>query len=77
MKNKMQLGSVVTLDNDIKYLVSNITIYNDITYYLLVDTNELSNFMIVYQTDSDEIESVEDQNLLERLILLMTKDMLK
>lgn len=73
----MQLGSVVTLDNDIKYLVSNITIYNDITYYLLVDTNELSNFMIVYQTDSDEIESVEDQNLLERLILLMTKDMLK
>lgn len=77
MKNKMEIGSVLTLDDNNKYLVSNETVYNDITYYLIVDLKDINNYKIVYIVGSDELESVEDPSLLERLFLIMTKNMLE
>ncbi|NLA32641.1 MAG: hypothetical protein GX864_01655, partial [Mollicutes bacterium] len=59
MKNKMEIGSVLTLDDNNKYLVSNETVYNDITYYLIVDLKDINNYKIVYIVGSDELESVE------------------
>ena len=72
----MEIGSILTLDDNNKYLVSNSADYEGKTYYLIVDVKDMNNFKIVFVTDIDELESVEDQSLLERLILIMTKNML-
>ena len=76
MKNSIELGDFVTLEDDVQYQVCNILDYEEEKYFLFIDLNNLKNSKILYFEGNDLIE-VEDPKLLEKLTLHMTKNVLK
>ncbi len=73
----MGINDIITLSDERKYIVTNLKKYKGVTYYLIIDIDEVTKYKIVYESGLDELSELEDQNLLSRVILLMTKDVIK
>lgn len=63
----LNIKDIVTLNDDNKYQVVSKTIYEGITYYYLVDINDISNIKFLYE-NIDRLTEVEDQELIRLLL---------
>lgn len=63
----MNIKDIVTLSDDHKYQVVSKTIYEETTYYYLVDITDISNIKILYE-NIDRLTEVEDSELVSLLL---------
>lgn len=63
----MNIKDIVTLSDDHKYQVVSKTIYEDTTYYYLVDLNDITNIKFLYE-NIDHLTEVEDAELISILL---------
>lgn len=63
----MNIKDVVTLNDKNKYQVVSKTVYEETTYYYLVDINNISNVKFLYE-NIDKLTEVEDQQLVKLLL---------
>lgn len=75
MKDKIEIGDIVTLTNDKEYTVTRTLEHDGVFYYLFVDISELSNSKVLY-IDGEYLVEVEDLDLLGKITLLMTKEVM-
>lgn len=76
MRNNMEIGSIVSLSDNLKYIVTNKINYQEQIYYLIIDINNISNHKIVFFSSNDEVEEIDNPNLLEKIVLLMSKNII-
>ncbi len=65
---------ILTLDNNIKYIVSAIIKHNNIDYYFLCEENNPRKYMFCYLKENKLIR-VEDSKLIELLSLKIAKEL--
>lgn len=63
----MNIKDIVTLNDNNKYQVISKTNYDNITYYYLIDINDISNIKFLYEHDRFLTE-VEDSELIKKLL---------
>lgn len=63
----MNIKDIVTLSDDNKYQVVSKTVYEGLTYYYLVDINDISNIKFLYE-NIDRLTEVEDPELIQKLL---------
>lgn len=63
----MAIKDLVTLSDQNEYLVVSKIDYEFINYYYLVDINEISNVLFLYE-NGDKLTEVEDPELTKRLL---------
>jgi hypothetical protein len=59
LKMKIELMDHITLENNRNYIVSNITKFNNMEYYLLLNIDDDSDIMIAY-LDNSNLVSIEN-----------------
>lgn len=69
----IEITNLVTLSDDNEYVVVSKTVYNNVTYYYLVDINNNKNIKFLYQ-DNDELVEIEDDELIKRLLPLFLEE---
>jgi len=76
MKNNIEVFDTLTLDDDNKYLVSAKAENEGINYYLLVDTSNNTNVLILEEflvNDEIHMRTVEDKNVMDKIMPLFLK----
>lgn len=63
----MNIKDIVTLSDDNQYQVISKTIHEGITYYYLVDMNDITNIKFLYE-NIDKLTEVEDPELIQELL---------
>lgn len=63
----MNIKDIVTLSDDHKYQVVSKIIYEETTYYYLVDITDISNIKVLYE-NIDHLTEVEDSELISLLL---------
>ena len=63
----IEVGEVLTLDDNIEYAVTAVTILDNVEYVFLMDVEDNTNFMICSFNNNDELEEVEDFDLIQHL----------
>lgn len=63
----MNIKDIVTLSDDNTYQVVSKTVYEDTTYYYLVDINNISNVKFLYE-NIDKLTEIEDPELIKTLL---------
>lgn len=63
----MNIKDIVTLSDDNQYQVISKTVYEGITYYYLVDMNDITNIKFLYE-NIDKLTEVEDPELIQELL---------
>ncbi len=63
----MNIKDIVTLSDDHKYQVVSKTIYEETTYYYLVDINDITNIKFLYE-NIDRLTEVSDSELISILL---------
>lgn len=66
---KVEVNSIVTLDNDMDYLVTNRLDYENNTYYAICNLNDNKDLKIVRQEKNELVEFF-DYELLSKLVCL-------
>lgn len=66
------VDSIITLENDEKYIVIDKIMYQNINYYFIVDINDEKNFKFCY-IENDELVETKNDNLIGVLMLLISK----
>ncbi len=64
----VEVGEVLTLEDNKNYVAVASTILDGINYVYLMDENDYSNFMFCAYDQTDGLYEVEDANLLEQLL---------
>lgn len=73
MKNNIDVFDTLTLDDNNKYLVSAKAVNDGKNYFLLVDTNNNANVLILEEflvNDEIHMRVVEDKNVLDNIMPL-------
>lgn len=73
MKNNIDVFDTLTLDDNNKYLVSAKAVNDSKNYFLLVDTNNNANILILEEfivNDEIHMRVVEDKNVLDNIMPL-------
>lgn len=63
----MNIKDIVTLSDDNQYQVISKTVHEGITYYYLVDMNDITNIKFLYE-NIDKLTEVEDPELIQELL---------
>lgn len=71
---KIDKNNILTLSNNIKYLVVSKVIYEDVIYLYLVDIIDNSNIKFVC-VNNDEVIDVTDELLLDKILKLFMIDL--
>ncbi len=74
MEINIEKYDILTLDNDIKYIVASIIKHNNIDYYLLVEEKNPKSTMYCY-LENGKLVQVEDKKLIELLSLKLAKEL--
>lgn len=72
----IDIKDVLTLDDKNDYVVISKTIYENKTYYYLVDNNNNSNLKFCYE-ENDSLVELEDKELTTKLLPLFLKNIEK
>ena len=68
----IDIKDIITLDDNKKYVVTSKTSYENKDYYLLLDKDEKSEYLICYLENNELIET-EDKDLNTKLLELFLK----
>lgn len=60
---KINIKDLITLSDDIEYIVASKTIYDGKTYYFLTQKNDISNIKFCYTTPDNEKLFIESEDL--------------
>lgn len=74
MEINIERLDVLTLDNDIRYVVASIIKHNNVDYYLLVEEKNPKSTMFCY-LEYGKLIKVEDKKLIELLSLKLAKEL--
>lgn len=74
MEINIEKYDILTLDNDIRYVVASILNHKNIDYYLLVEEKNPKSTMYCYLENS-KLVKVEDKKLIELLSLKLAKEL--
>ena len=66
---------IVTLDNDVRYIVAKTINYKNIKYYFLCEEKNPKKYMFCY-IENNLFIKVKDQKLIDILSLMITKEVL-
>ena len=66
---------IVTLDNDVRYIVAKTINYKSIKYYFLCEEKNPKKYMFCY-IENNLFIKVKDQKLIDILSLMITKEVL-
>ena len=69
----MKIRDILTLDDNNKYLIASKAVYDNRTYYYLVDINNLQNTIFCYEKDDELVES-KDKLINTKLLPLFLKE---
>lgn len=61
---------IITLSNDVKYIVVKKTIYNDKFYYYIAEIDNPVEVKFLYE-DNNELVEIEDENHIKTLVDMM------
>lgn len=70
-------GQILTLTDNNKYLVLSKVLYKNVNYLYLIDINDNTKFKICCENidnNNISVSIINDNKLIEKLILLFTKD---
>ena len=70
----IELYDLLTLDNDIKYIVASILEHNNIKYYFLCEEKDPKKSMFCYLEDSKLVKD-DDEKLIHLLTLKIAKEL--
>ena len=73
----INVGDVLTLEDDKEYVVLSTTLISGIIYVYLMDQNDYSNFMFCSYDQTDGLYEVEDVELLGELVKIFSKQLNK
>jgi hypothetical protein len=74
MEINIEKYDILTLDNDIRYVVASILNHKNIDYYLLVEEKNPKSTMYCY-LENGKLVQVEDKKLIELLSLKLAKEL--
>ncbi len=74
MEINIEKYDILTLDNDIRYVVASILNHKNIDYYLLVEEKNPKSTMYCY-LENGKLVKVEDKKLIELLSLKLAKEL--
>lgn len=69
----IDIKDVITLEDNIKYVVSSKINHENVTYYFLIDMNNYSNIKICYE-DIGELVEIEDGVLIQEILPMFYKE---
>ena len=73
----IEIKDVVTLDNDIQYIVKSKTNYNNELYYYFVNSKDENDFKILrFNKNNNKLIEFENPNLIKKLLPLFLKETL-
>ncbi len=73
----IDIKDLVTLDNNIEYIVTSKTTYEDDIYYYFVNNNDNKDFKILrLNKDNNKLVEFDNQELIKRLLPLFVKETL-
>ncbi len=73
----IEIKDLVTLDNDIEYIVKSKTNYNNELYYYFVNANDDNDFKILrFNKNTNKLIEFENQDLIRKLLPLFFKETL-
>ncbi len=58
-----EIKDILNMTNHDKYIVTNKTILNDKIYYMLINYDNLLDWVIVYEKDNELIEELDDKTI--------------
>ncbi len=71
----VEVGEILTLEDDKNYVAVASTILDNINYVYLMDENDYSNFMFCAYDQTDGLYEVEDAELLDRLLEIFNEQL--
>ena len=69
----IDIKDTLVLSDNNEYVVVSKAVMDNVTYYYLVDINNITNFKFFY-LDKDELVEIEDKELIRKLIPLLTQN---
>ena len=73
----IEIKDVVTLDNDIQYIVKSKTNYNNELYYYFVNSKDENDFKILrFNKNNNKLIEFENSDLIKKLLPLFLKETL-
>lgn len=71
----IELGEILTLEDNKEYVVVGSTMLNEINYVYLMNSKDYSNFMFCKYDQTDGLYEVTDPELLKQLISIFNKQL--
>lgn len=71
----VEVGEILTLEDDKNYVAVASTILDNINYVYLMDEKDYSNFMFCAYDQTDGLYEVEDAELLDRLLEIFNEQL--
>ncbi len=72
----MKINDIIVLEDGKEYIITKSVKYTEKEYYLIIDINNIKNYKIIFISGIDEVEEVKDKNLLTKIALLMSKELI-
>ena len=71
----IDIKDLVTLDNDVEYIVTSKTNYENELYYYFVNSNDTTDFKILrFNKNNNKLIEFENPNLIKKLLPLFLKE---
>lgn len=71
----IEQGEILTLEDDLEYVVAGSTVLNDINYVYLMNLTDYSKFMFCSFDQVDGLYEVTDPELLDKLLKIFNKQL--
>ena len=76
--NSIEISDIITLDNDKEYMVSGKTLYGNVNYLYLINTNDYSmDFAAVSGNNVILLDNKNDKTIIDELIPLFLQSITK
>ncbi len=71
--NGFKVGTVLTLDDNKDYVISQAKMNEGSYYMLLIEMPDYKSFKFARLIDNEQLEEIDDVNLIDKLVVLFNK----
>lgn len=72
----IDIGDYVTLNDNKRYFVSSMVVYNNNLYYMLNDFKDMNEFKIFMLVNNNKLIKIDDESIISRLVPYFVRESL-